>query len=230
MAKQTGWYLDKMPEKIMALAGFHGNLLTTISSNPAVVSTITNAGARLVSRYFEAYIDHLARANSNAYHHIYEFGMSGNPSARLFKGTIKNGNISYSFIDASMPNNNGQMFPKKAFVMEEGTPLDIFPRQSQFLVYDLNGETIFSKHSHVENPGGEQVEGAFQSAFTSFFNSNLPERALKEFGFYNAIEDGIRYETQKVFGTVNSGNVSSAKSAGQSAAERIARKVDSLGN
>lgn len=230
MAKQTGWYLDKMPEKMMALAEFHGNLVSTLATNSTAVSTIRNAGARLVAKYFEAYVDHLARANSKAYHHVYEFGMTGSSGGRLFKSKIRNGNISYSFIDSSMPNRNGQVFAKKAFVMEEGTPLDIFPRQSQFLVYDLNGETIFSKHSHVENPGGEQVQGAFQSAFTSFFNSNLPERALKEFGFYNAIEDGIKYETQKIFSTVNSGNVSSAKSAGEAAAQRIARKVDSLGN
>lgn len=214
----------------MALAGFHNSLLTELSTNQSVVSTITNSGARIVSKYFESYIDHLARANASSYHHIYEFGAVGSKAGRLFRANIRNGNISYSFTNSVVPNNNGQVFSKKAFIMEEGTPLDIFPRQSQFLVYDLNGETIFSKHSYVRNPGGEDVQGSFKSAFTSFFNSNLPDRALKEFGFYAAIANGIGNETKNASSVVRAGNISSAKNQGKLAAHKIAGRVESIGN
>lgn len=230
MARKNGWHLDKMPEKIMALAGFHETLLTEIHRNPAIVRTITNAGAKLVGKYFEAYVDHLARVDSATYHHIYEFNMTGNKNARLFKSSVKNGNLSYSFIDSSQPNNNGQVFSKKAFVMEEGDPIDIYPKQAQFLVYDLNGEMIFSKHSYVKNPGGDKVKGAFQSAFTSFFNSNLPEKALKELGFYDTILNGLKRQTDGVASTVRSGNISAAKSQGKAAAQTIAREVESIGD
>lgn len=226
MAKRVGWYLDKMPEKIMSLAGFHGELLTELSKNQEVVSSISASGAKIITRYFEAYVDHLARSSPSTYHHIYEFDKVGDKNSRLFKSNISGGDFSYSFINSSSPNRNGQVFTKKAFIMEEGNSLDIYPKQAEFLVYDLNGETIFSKHSFVQNPGGEQVKGAFQSAFTSFFNSNLPEKALKEFGFYSTILNGIEKETAAVMSIVKSGNVSSAKNQGKLAAHKIARRVE----
>jgi hypothetical protein len=194
------------------------------------VNSITNSGAKIISKYFEAYLDHLARADSSTYHHIYEFGMTGDKNSRLFKSKIRNGSISYSFIDASRPNANGYMFAKKAFVMEQGDPIDIYPRQAQFLVYDLNGETVFSKHSYVRNPGGDNVSGAFQSAFTSFFNSNLPDKALKEFGFYTTIINKIGSETNSVAPIVRAANISSAKNKGKSAAKLIAREVETIGD
>lgn len=230
MAKKVGWQLDMMPDKMKAMATFHGELLKTLESNPQVNKTISSAGARIVSKYFDAYLDHIAKIDSYRYHHIYEFGMTGSSSGRLFKSSIRNGVISYSFIDASKPNNNGYMFSKKAFVMEAGSPLEITPKNSKYLVYDLNGELVFSSKSVVMNPGGKYVAGAFQQIFEEFFNSTLPNKALKEFGFYDTIEQAIGKESSSAAKAINAGDINNAAGKAARAAYGIAGKVEDNGN
>jgi hypothetical protein len=230
MAKQVGWQLDKMPEKISALATFHGALLNNLSSNPQAYNRIRNAGANIVSKYFNAYVDAVARIDRYRYHHIYEFGMVGDSNARLFKSTVKNGNISYSFIDASKPNNDGFPFSKKAFIMEAGDPIVITPKSGEFLVYDFNGDTIVSRRSVVDEPGGPYVAGAFRSIFEEFFKSGMPNKALREFGFYNTIEKGIEAETKKVSPRINAGAFNSSAQMAAQAAYGIAGKVEEIDN
>lgn len=230
MAKQIGWQLDKMPEKISALATFHGALLNNLSSNPQTYNRIRNAGANIVSKYFNAYVDAIARIDTYRYHHIYEFGMVGNANARLFKSTVRDGRISYSFIDASKPNNNGFPFSKKAFIMEAGEPIVITPKSGEFLVYDFNGDTIVSRKSIVNEPGGAYVGGAFKGIFDEFFKSGMPNKALREFGFYNTIVKGIETETKKVSPKINSGALNSSAEMAAQAAYGIAGKVEEIDN
>lgn len=231
MAKnKVGWDTGQMPEKIMAMAKFHGTLLKQLQNDPATYNMIANAGARIISKYFDAYVDHVARIDSYRYHHIYEFGMTGNQSGRLFKSTIKNGNISYSLLEAKVPNKNGYPFSTKAFIMEAGDPITITPKRGEFLVYDLNGETIASRESYVPSPGGPYVKGAFADIFNEFFNSNLPEKALKEFKFYDTIEKALASETKKMESSVSNGDIRNSAAKAAAAAYGIARKVDDNAN
>lgn len=228
--KQIGWEIGQMPDKMIAMATFHGSLLKELQNNPKVYEKISNAGARLISKYFDSYVDHIARIDRYRYHHIYEFGMTGSSSGRLFKSSIKNGTISYTLTEASVPNDDGYSFSRKAFIMEAGDPITIIPKDSNFLAYDLNGETVFSKKSYVAQPGGKYVAGAFESLFNEFFKSNLPEKVLKEFGFYDTIVKGIESETSKASSRINSGDVKRSAQMAAEAAYGIAGKVDSIGN
>lgn len=230
MAKMVGWQLDLMPEKMMALAKFHGSLLTNISEDGIVGGRIKESGARIVARYFEAYLDAVARIDPYRYHHIYEFGMTGNKSGRLFRSTIKNGSISYSFTDSKVPNENGQVFVKKAFIMESGQPLQITPKNSEFLAFEIDGEQIFARSTYVQNPGGPYVAGSFKAIFEEYFKSRLPNNALRDSGFYDTIEQGISEETLKVSSRISSGAVRQYAQQAAQAAYGIAGKVESNAN
>jgi hypothetical protein len=231
MAKtKVGWDTGQMPEKMIAMAKFHGSLLRDLQNDPKTYNMIASAGAKIISKYFDAYVDHVARIDSYRYHHIYEFGMTGNSSGRLFKSSIKNGNISYSLIDAKVPNKDGYSFSKKAFVMEAGEPITITPKNGEFLVYDLNGEMIVSRGSFVPSPGGTFVKGSFADIFNEFFNSNLPEKALREFKFYDTIEKALESETKKMENSVSNGDIKNSASKAAEAAYGIARKVEDNAN
>lgn len=230
MAKRIGWDLGKMPEKIMALGSFHGTLLNKLHKDPVVVGRITQAGAKIISNYFDSYVDAIARMDNYRYHHIYEFGKTGSKGGRLFKATVKNGLISYSLLPASVPNQNGAVFQQKAFIMEAGTPIIIEPVSSDYLVYEIDGETIFSKRSVVNQPGGPYVANAFRDLFNEFFSSNLPNVALKELGFFDEIEKGILTETRKVEPKISRGNITTSSTMAAQAAYGIADRVETRGN
>lgn len=227
MAKTTtGWKLDKMPEKLTAMATFHGELLGKLSNDPVIASKIRNAGAQIVSKYFEAYVDHAARIDSYRYHHIYEFNSAGNKNSRLFRSTVKDGKISYSLIDSSKPNQNGQVFVKKAFIMEAGEPILIKPTNSKTLAYEIDGEMVFSKSSRIQESGGPFVAGAFQSIFDEFFNSKMGNKALEEFGFYDTIIKGISSETNKIIPRISAGAINKSAQMAVQAAYGILGKVE----
>ncbi len=230
MASKVGWKIDKMPEKVIAMASYHGALARAIDSDPSASNRIRNAGASIISRYFDAYVDAAARMDPSRYHHIYEFGMTGSKNGRLFKSSIKNGEISYSLQDASVPNNNGYPFTKKAFVMEAGRPVVINPNSSTLLVYELNGETIFSEGSVVQSPGGAYVAGAFNKIFSDFFRSGMPAKALEEFGFFKEIILGIEKESMSAFSQITSGQTNRAEQMAKDSANSIAGKVEQNGN
>lgn len=229
MAK-LGWNTGLMPEKIMALGTFHGTLLDKLHKDQNVVKRITQSGAGIISKYFDTYVDAIARIDPYRYHHIYEFGMTGNKSARLFKSTVKNGIISYSLLPASVPNQNGQIFQQKAFIMEEGTPIIIEPTNSNILAFEIDGESVFTNKSVVMNPGGKFVKNAFKEIFDEFFNSNMPDKALKEFGFYSEIEQGIVNESGKIISQISAGKIKGTAMSAANAAYGIAGKVEGRGN
>jgi hypothetical protein len=230
MAKQVGWQLDKMPEKVTALATFHGQLLNKMNNDPNVNSRISNAAAGIVSKYFEFYVDAIARIDKYRYHHIYEFGMTGNKDGRLFKSTVRNGKITYSLIDATVPNKNGEPFSKKAFIMEAGEPIVITPKSASFLVYDLNGETIVSRKSVITQPGGPYVAGAFKNIADEFFKSNMPNKALREFGFFSTIAKEINAETNSVSAKINRGAINQSAQLAAQSAYGIVGKVEGIDN
>lgn len=230
MAKKLGWQLDSMPEKMKAIATFHGQLLVEMQNNPKVYQSISNAAAKIVSKYFDAYVDHVAKIDSYRYHHIYEFGRVGSKDGRLFKSTVRNGSVSYSLIESSVPNQNGQVFARKAFVMESGERLVITPKNSSLLVYEIDGEKVFSKESIVQNPGGQYVKGAFASIFEEFFRSNLPANALKEFGFYDTIQKAMLAESNSVSKAINNKDFSDAAGKAARAAYGIAGRIEQDAN
>lgn len=230
MAKKVGWNLDLMPEKMIALATFHGALLKNLEENAPAGRRIKDAGVRIVSTYFEAYLDAIARIDPYRYHHIYEFGMTGNKTGRLFRSSIKNGAVNYSFIDSKVPNQNGDIFVKKAFVMESGQPLTINASPGKFLAFEIDGEQVFARSTYVQNPGGPYVAGSFRAIFEEYFNSRLPNAALRDAKFYDTIEKSILDETRKVSSRISAGSVRQSAQKAAESAYGIAGKVENIGD
>jgi hypothetical protein len=222
MAVDTG----KMPQKIMATAKYHTQTLSELHNNPQNKSQINKNGLNLVGQYFGFYMDNLARRDSASFHHIYENDKVGSPNARLFYYTVvatsSNPSIQYTFKDATVPENSGQVFRKRAFVMEAGNPVTIKPRNGKILVFDLDGEKIFTKKSYVPNPGGTAVSGSFQRAFNNYMNKQA-SMMLEDVGFYDKINKEILKESEVALSRIASGNLNGSALA-QESANRIARR------
>ena len=122
------------------------------------------------------YIDSKARMNTRSFHHVYEWNEVGNSSARLFKIKIKTSAtqivFSSSFIESkSTSATSKEPFYQKAEIMESGISVTVAPKNSDFLVFDYEGETVFTRKSiTISNPGGDEVAGSFAGVLDEFFN------------------------------------------------------------
>jgi hypothetical protein len=120
----------------------------------------------------EKYIDSNARVNPKALHHIYEWSKTGSPDARLYNIDYTVSNLGLSFTtnfkqSLSIKDGSNVPFYDKARIMEEGTSVVI---KSNLLVFEEDGQTIFTKNSIVvDNPGGDATTGAFEKTIDSFF-------------------------------------------------------------
>ena len=222
MAVDTG----KMAQKIIATAKYHTETLSELHNNPQNKSQIIKNGLNIVGQYFGFYMDNLARRDNASFHHIYENDKVGSPNARLFYYTITatsgNPSIQYTFRDATVPENSGQVFRKRAFIMEAGNPITIRPRNGKVLVFDLDGEKIFTKKSYVPNPGGTEVSGAFARTFNTYMNKQAG-MMLEDVGFYDKIDQEMLKESEVSLSRISSGNLNSSAMAKESA-NRIARR------
>ncbi len=211
-------------EKIAATAKFNLELAQQLSTTQR--SRIQKYGLTMLAAYFESYVDNVSRGNSYKYHHIYEFNEVGDKNSRLFVGTINGNNpvLSYSFKQASKPSNSGYVFKNKAFVMENGIPLRIRATDSPRLVFEYKGDMYSKTQVFVPNPGGTEVEGSFSELFYRFMTTQA-DTALKELGFFEAIEKGIISETKNMLSSLKSSNLNTMSSRAAASANKIARKV-----
>ena len=106
--------------------------------------------------------------------------------------------------------------------MEAGNPVTIKPRNGKVLVFDLDGEKIFTKKSYVPNPGGTAVSGSFQRAFNNYMNKQA-SMMLEDVGFYDKINKEILKESEVALSRIASGNLNGSALA-QESANRIARR------
>lgn len=64
--------------------------------------------------------------------------------------------------------------------MENGVPVIIRPKKSPVLVFEDNGETVFTRNPvSVSSPGGEDAEGSFESIVDVFFTQYFKQSFLK---------------------------------------------------
>lgn len=152
-----------------------------------------------IKEALKKYIDAKARSNPNAFHHIYEWEMVGSPRGRLFdfdisytKYIIK---FSGSFISSKVPSpNSDNIFSDKANIMENQISVTVEPKDSDILVFEDNGETIFTKNPiTIENPGGEAVAGSFVQVVDEFFNNYLTVGLLKSSGILDKLSNPKQY-------------------------------------
>lgn len=146
------------------------------------------------------YIDAAARSNQAALHHVYEWYKVGSPSARLFDveyiSTNSGLSINSTFRQSkTIQKNSSTPFYNKAKIMENGIPVKIKPKKNKTLVFEQNGETVFTKKEVVvQNPGGQSVTGSFQKTFDEFFKFYFTQSFLKSSGLLEYIENPIIYK------------------------------------
>lgn len=164
------------------------------------------------------YVDSNARVNPQALHHVYEWAMTGSPSARLFdiSYSVNNGGLSVnSTFSQSVSIKNGSKVPfyDKARIMEQGIPVTIRPKIAKALSFDVNGEQVFTKNPvGVTDPGGPEVEGSYKRIFDQFFNVYFSQIFLRSSGIMNYLQKPILYKQK--FASGKTGGRSVGLSAG----------------
>lgn len=136
------------------------------------------------------YIDVKARSNPHALHHVYEPNSVGNENYRLYKFNVMPRVNSIAFTGSFLPSSiasdtSSEPFIDKANIMENSISVVISPKNSDVLVFEDQGETVFTRNSIViEHPGGDEVAGAFGEViddfFTNYFTNALLSPLLKE--------------------------------------------------
>lgn len=165
-----------------------------------------------ISETLQQYIDSNARVNPQALNHIYEWYQVGSPNARLYELKYTVSNLGLSFItnfkqSSSIKDGSRVPFSDKARIMEEAIPVVITPRESTVLVFEKDGETIFTKNSvNVDNPGGDATTGAFEKTIDSFFTKYFTQAFLRSSGVSSYLENPILYKK----------NLTSGKKSGRS--------------
>ena len=146
------------------------------------------------------YIDSNARVDPKALQHVYEWYQSGSPSARLFdiSYVVTNGGLSVNSTfkqSSSIKDGSKEPFYDKARIMEQGIPVTIKPKNSNVLVFDENGEKIFTKNPiTVSDPGGIEAQGSYQQAFENFFKMYFSQIFLRTSGIMNYLEKPVLYK------------------------------------
>ena len=153
-----------------------------------------------IKEVLELFIDSNARNNPQALHHVYEWYRTGSPDARLFdiNYTISNLGLSFSSSfrqSSSIRNGSNVPFYNKAKIMEDGVPVIIQPKKSNVLVFDDNGETVFTKGPvEVLNPGGNQVQGSFENTLNIFFQKYFTQAFLRTSGIDKYLSNPTIYK------------------------------------
>jgi len=146
------------------------------------------------------YVDVEARSNPKALHHIYEWYQVGSPKARLYDFTYTVSNVGLSFKSnfkqsKSLPSGSSVPFENKAKIMEDGIPVTISPVRSEVLVFEANGQTVFTKKDiDIQNPGGTEVQGSFEKVADEFFKVYFKQSFLKSSGLYSYIKKPVLYK------------------------------------
>jgi len=165
-----------------------------------------------VSEQASLYIDSNARVDQQSLHHVYEWYNAGNPTARLFdiKYSINNRGISFTSEfkqSTSIQQGSASPFYDKARIMENGITVNIAPRKSDVLRFEVGGEVVYTKKPvTIENPGGN-VQGQFENTFDTFFKVYFTQAFLRSSGLSEYFSNPIVYKTNLRNGAQNGKSV-----------------------
>ena len=152
-------------------------------------------------KVLKEFVDMNARIDPAMLQHVYEWYRVGSPDARLFdiEYTVSNQGLSiYSTLSQSSSIKSGSTTPfyDKARIMEKGIPVTIRPKKSKVLVFEDNGETVFTKNPvTVNNPGGEDAEGGFEQVLDIFLNQYFRQSFLRSSGLSDYIRSPKAFKT-----------------------------------
>jgi hypothetical protein len=182
---------------LMNIVGYSEGFLDGVQLGKSKFFKHVGAG---VKEKLEEFIDSNARVNPQALHHVYEWYETGSPNARLFdiEYTVSNLGLSVksSFTQSSsVKDGSTTPFYNKARIMEDGIPVTITPKRSGVLAFEDNGETVFTRNSvTVLDPGGQAVQGAYESAFDSFFRDYYSQSFLSSSGMGQYLKNPTMYK------------------------------------
>jgi len=153
-----------------------------------------------VTEITKLFIDSAARQNPESLHHVYEWYQTGSPNARLFDINFTVSNLGLSLKttfrqSVSVQNGSKMPFYNKAMVMESGAAVTVRPKESAVLVFEQDGQTVFTKNpTEINNPGGVSVAGSFQETFDLFINSYFTQAFLQSSGIRKKFGDMSLYK------------------------------------
>lgn len=232
MARYRNFNTGAMPEKIIASAKYHSMVVEKVHGG-LTGKRIAKAGAGIVDKYFGLWLDNKARRSPEKFHHLYEWGKTGDRNSRLFECRISdsaNPIINFYLTQSSSANEDGYIFYNKAEVMENGDPVTISPQNSDVLAFEIDGEVIFTPNEvHVDNPGGTEVQGSFQEAFREFMSYEA-EKTLDTMGFTSTISNGIKTESDRALSKMSGDRPISPSQESNISSQNIARMVEVIEN
>jgi hypothetical protein len=153
-----------------------------------------------VKNILEEFIDSNASVSPQTLHHMYEWNQLGQASGRLFNIVAVANNYGITFTSSfnqSQTIKNGSRVPfyDKARIMELGIPIVIKAKESKVLVFEDNGDTVFTAGPiNVPNPGGAAAQGGFEKTFNMFFSKYLSQAFLRSTGITAYLEKPIVYK------------------------------------
>lgn len=201
---QTGPLQENLVAKVSATIYYQAKVLSKLSKNKAFINKFNKTIYDQIAVDFGLYLDAKARTQPKQFHHMYEWKKIGDPKARLFTLKKVSGQnigfrVAYEFKQSKsmVPTKKGKhrhVFANKAFIMEQGEPVVIRPRNSERLVFDINGYTVFMPKGasiNVRKPGGAGVKNSFATAYAYFFKSRLVSESIKKSKFQNVFSTGL---------------------------------------
>lgn len=160
---------------------------------------MSNIG-NLAIESLKEFIDSNARMNPEMLHHVYEWYKTGSPGARLFDINYTVSSIGLSFKSTfsqskSIKAGSNVPFYNKARIMEENIPVRISPVKSDVLVFEVDGEKVFtSKEVTVDSPGGDKTTKAFEKTFDLFFSKYFTQAFLRSSGILEYLNSPVLYK------------------------------------
>ena len=195
-ANQNGPLKDSTVAQISAFVYYEAAVISKLTTNKQFQNAFTKIMFDQINLDFGNYIDALARSRPESLHHVYEWKKTGNKTARLFKLSRLSAEglsfrIDYDLLPSTsmVPSANGRrrhVFTNKASIMEAGKPLVIRPKNSERLVFESDGETVFMPKGMpvtVKRPGGSAATNQFNLAHSRFFSGRLVNESIKRSGF-----------------------------------------------
>jgi len=195
-ANQSGPLKDSTVAQISAFVYYEAAVISKLTTNKQFQNAFTKVMFDQINLDFGNYIDALARSRPKSLHHVYEWKKTGNKAARLFKLNKLSAEglsfrIDYDLLPSTsmVPSANGKrrhVFANKASIMEAGKPLVIRPKNSERLVFEADGETVFMPKGMpvtVKRPGGSGARNQFTLAHSRFFSGRLVNESIKRSGF-----------------------------------------------
>jgi hypothetical protein len=167
----------------------------------------------LATESLKTFIDTNAKVNPAILQHVYEWYRVGSPEARLYDISYKSTDSGVSFFStfsqsSTIKDGSNVPFYNKARIMENGIPVIISPTTSSVLVFEDNGETIFTKKDIViTNPGGPAALGGFEKTFDLFFTKYFSQAFIRSSGIKDYLESPTVYKANIKAGKNNGKSV-----------------------